>query len=496
VRPLSGRGVALLIGPLVGLLVAQAIDRSGPNHIAAALGVAIGGAILLSLSRRLHLTLLPVTLILPLAGYLTIVWPAQGFTLLFDLAVMGPFLLLCLRKLECPDAIRLLDRRWWPVWAFVLVVLLQAVNPEGVSWLVNLQGFRRNVLPMLLFFVVVNVDLSRPQLLHRMAWLSMAVAAVVAVWGLKQRFGGLTPAEQVHAATVGTLWLAGGGNELRIFSTLRVPWALGVYAATMGLVAISLALNARTWIGRFAACAMALLLAVTVAFTLMRAVMVGYILGLMLLVATGVARRGRRAVPATLVLLVGVLALGAAAALSSMSVLGEWDSVIVQRFLTLAAPLSDYAVHERFSTWQGAKDIVLHHPLGLGLGTTSGISARYEELLQSAPIHADNLYIAAFVETGWLGGALLLILTAWTFVRGRHALHPVRSPDVWLAAGILGGLLASTVANFATPVLWEAGSSQLHWLMLGAICSLADRCPCLRRTPRFPVTEPRVAGPS
>lgn len=488
-RPLSGRWLALLVGPLLGLLVAQVIDWNGPGPLAAAVGAVIAAGLLLAAARRLHLTLLPVTLVLPLAGYLTILWPEHGFSLVFDLAVLGPFLLLLLCKLGWPDQVRLLDRGWWPVWGFLLVALMQALNPEGVSWLVNLQGFRRNVLPMLLFFVVVNVDLSRRNLLHRMAWVSLAAAVVVAAWGLKQRFLGLDAAEQLYAASVGTLWLGGTGTDLRIFSTLRVPWAFAAYIAGMGLIAMSLALGARTWLGQVVASGMAVLFGVTVAFTLMRGVMVGYLTGVALLVATGFGGRGRGAMLRRLVLVVGLAAIGVGAALAVASVLGESDNVVVQRFLTLVTPLSDEAVLDRFFAWKGAWDIILDHPLGLGLGTTSGISARYEDLLATAPIHTDNLYVAAFVETGWLGGAMLLILTVWVLVRGRHALHRHDRGTTWLGAGLVASLVALSAANLATPVLWEPGTSQLYWLLAGAAVNLAERCRCRRLFGRIPVAD-------
>jgi O-antigen ligase len=495
-QPLTGRGLALLIGPLVGLLVAQVIDRDGPGPLLAAVGVVMAGGALLSVARRLHLALLPVTLVLPLAGYLTILWPERGFSVVFDLVVVGPFLLLLLRKLGRPDAIRLLDRRWWPVWGFLLVVVLQVLTSEGVSWLVNLQGFRRNVLPMLLFFVAVNVDLSRPVLLRRMAWLSLAAAVVVAAWGLKQRFLGLDAAEQLHAASVGTLWLAGTGTDLRIFSTLRVPWALGVYCAVMSLMSISVALAARTWVARLLAWSVALLLGVTLVFTLMRGVMVGYLLGVIVLAATGLSRRGRRAVLRTVVILVGVAALAAGAALSLSSVLGESENVVAQRFLTLATPFTDEAMLDRFLAWENAREIVVDHPLGLGLGTTSGVAARYEQMLPAAPIHTDNLYLGAFVETGWLGGAMLLVLTVWIFVQARHALHRSHRADAWLAVGILASLLTSTTASLATPVVWEPGTSQLYWLMVGVAVNLAERCPCRRGGGRIPATDHWLAEPA
>jgi O-antigen ligase len=495
-EPLFRRGLALLIGPLVGLLVAQVVDRDGPAPLLAALGLVIAGGALMSVARRLHLALLPVTLVLPLAGHLTIVWPERGFSLLFDLVVLGPFLLLCLRKLARPDAVRFFDRRWTPVWGFLLVVLLQVLSSEGVSWLVNLQGFRRNVLPMLLFFVAVNVDLSRPALLRRMTWLSLAVAVVVAIWGLKQRFIGLDGAEQLHAASVGTLWLAGTGTDLRIFSTLRVPWVLGVYCAVMSLMSISAALAARTWVARILAWGTALLLGVTLVFTLMRAVMVGYLVGLILLAATGLARRGRGAVLRTVALLLGVAVLAVGVALLVSSVLGESDNVVVQRFRTLTTPLSDEAMLDRLLAWENAKEIVVDHPLGLGLGTTSGVAERYEQLLPTAPIHTDNLYLAAFVEIGWLGGAMLLVLTVWVLVQGRHALHRDDRADAWLAVGILGSLLTSTIASLATPVIWEPGTSQLYWLMVGVAVGLAERCPCRRGEGRIPATGRWLAEPA
>jgi len=228
---------------------------------------------------------------------------------------------------------------------------------------------------------------------------------------------------------------------------------------------------------------MALLFGVVLVFTFMRGVMVGCLIGTVVLAATGLGRRRRFAVPAVMLLAV-VVALGVASVRSLSSALHDSDDVVVQRFLTLMTPLSDEAVLDRFFAWERGWDIVVAHPLGLGLGTTSGVSARYEDLLSAGSIHTDNLYLGAFVETGWVGGVLLLLVTVWIFVRGRHAVHRRTGADAWLAAGILAGLVTSTVASLATPVVWEPGPSQLYWMMAGALVNLAEGCPCDRRRVR------------
>jgi O-antigen ligase len=321
---------------------------------------------------------------------------------------------------------------------------------------------------MLLFFVVANLDLSRPPLLRRAAWLSVGVAVIVAAWGLKQRFLGLNAAEQLYAATVGTLWVE--GTELRMFSTLRVPWAFAAYVAAASLVAVSLALGARTVKVRLLAWGAALSLGVTVILSLMRGALVGYAIGLLLLMAARPVRhRGRRTRPMWSAL-VAVAALAAVVMLPASSALRDSDDVLVQRLLAFTSPLHDEAMLDRFFAWADAGAIVLSHPLGLGLGTTAGVSERYEGVLHTGPIHTDNVYLAAFVETGWLGGVLLVLLTLWIFAHGCRVLSGASDTrEASIRLGILAALVMFTTASLATPVVWEPGTSHLYWAMAGVL---------------------------
>jgi hypothetical protein len=91
---------------------------------------------------------------------------------------------------------------------------------------------------------------------------------------------------------------------------------------------------------------------------------------------------------------------------------------------------------------------------------------------------------------------MLLVLTVWIFVQGRHALHRNHRADAWLAVGIVASLLTSTTASLATPVVWEPGTSQLYWMMVGIAVNLAERCPCRRGRGRIPATERWLAEPA
>src|SRR6185503_18160767 len=129
-------------------------------------------------------------------------------------------------------------------------------------------------------------------------------------------------------------------------------------------------------------------------FTYVRGCLLGYLVGVgfLLMVFLG-SRIGMRRVA---ILFAALLASYVAFALFVGPLILEHisvDNVVARRALTILAPTGDFAVEARLVTWSNIQDILLRYPLGIGLGSTAGVSARFQSQLRLGPVHPDNSYL-------------------------------------------------------------------------------------------------------
>jgi O-antigen ligase len=138
--------------------------------------------------------------------------------------------------------------------------------------------------------------------------------------------------------------------------------------------------------------------------------------------------------------------------------------------MTILAPMREFAVEARLVTWNTLSTTVTQYPLGIGLGSTAGVSARFESQLQRGAIHADNTYGGVLLETGWVGGLLFMAIVIHTLIAGFRSASPTPTGrDEWILRGGMASLIMIAIASVATPVAFESGVSHLYWLTSGII---------------------------
>jgi O-antigen ligase len=324
------------------------------------------------------------------------------------------------------------------------------------------------VVPMLLFFVAFHLHSTAPGRLRRFGWALMLTGWIPSVWGLKQYLLGLTAAEQQYAKQISAGWV---GQDVRIFSTFQGPWDLATYLAGIALLALSLAAAARSFWPRLAAVVIAVLATITLSLTYVRSCLVGYLAGVTFLVILFVGSRiGMRRVAAIFVaVLVGYAAFAlfiGPALLEGVTV----DSPVARRALTILAPTRELAVEARLLTWSTIQDIMLRYPLGIGLGSTAGVSARFQSQLRLGPVHPDNSYLGVELETGWLGGILFIAIVVRLVITGiRVAAQRPTTGDGWVVRGAAAYLITVAIASLGAPVTFDGGAGALYWLVSGFV---------------------------
>jgi hypothetical protein len=470
----------------VGLALGYFVAVRGPSAAGVVLGLVCLVALVVVGLNRLHLTLLPLAVILPLAGYLIILRPEAGFSLVYDILALVPFAALVVRWVARPHDVSLFSGLQLLVWGFLLVTLFQFANPDGTNLTVSLHGFRRMVVPMLLFFVAYHIRTIEPGRLRRFGWALLITGWIPALWGIKQYVLGLTATEQQYAKQITSGWV---GQDVRVFGTFAGPWGLAAYLGGLALISLSLAAAARTRGPRVVAVLAFALATLALAFTYVRGCLLGYLVGVgfLLFVFLG-SRIGMRRVA---ILFLAVLASYVAFALFVGPLILEHisvDNVAVRRALTILAPSTDFAVQARLVTWSMIQDLVVRYPLGIGLGSTAGVSARFQSQLRFGPVHPDNSYLGVALETGCVGAILFVAIVIRLLITGiRMAGQRSTRSEQWVLRGAVAYLIMMAIASLAAPLLFESGAGHLYWLVAGVI---AREGAGLTR----PLTSARTAG--
>src|SRR5262249_52054984 len=147
--------------------------------------------------------------------------------------------------------------------------------------------------------------------------------------------------------------------------------------------------------------ALALLFGVTLTFTYMRGPMLGCLVGLAFF---GIARLGHRlGGRGILAAFFGILTVYAIFVTFVGPDLADClapEGVGMRRFASFVAPHREEGMSDRFRVWEQIWPIVADHPLGLGLGSSGGVAARYEDALRFGAIHSDNVHLAMLLELG------------------------------------------------------------------------------------------------
>ena len=117
----------------------------------------------------------------------------------------------------------------------------------------------------------------------------------------------------------------------------------------------------------------------------------------------------------------------------------------VGRLLEERAQLSqsyDEGPEGRFGGHEKAKRLILDNPLGIGAGT-------FTEVHHHEDVH--NVYLSMFLNAGWLGGLLFILMCALTSIYGlRHAFKRTASQPLFVIA--LAAFIGNVVEGFVIDI--------------------------------------------
>jgi O-antigen ligase len=143
----------------------------------------------------------------------------------------------------------------------------------------------------------------------------------------------------------------------------------------------------------------------------------------------------------------------------------------LERYTTLSQIQSEETWNGRWSSWQGALDVIASHPiLGVGAGNFAEATIDYSEQVFEGAVEdgeptsvAHNIYLGIASELGLVGLTLFLGVLFFLF---RAAVPLAQRSD--LGTGILVGLIVFMIAGLTLP--W--GDHKMVYYLFGSVLAL------------------------
>lgn len=366
------------------------------------------------------------------------------FGLTIDVLLVFTFFILMFRETDSLDLSR---ANHWTVWlmvAWMAYIGLELFNPNAYSmaaWFYSMRGIALyQLLIMVLIFKLFNVQKDLKRVLY--LWLAWSVLGIV--WGIKQKYLGVSSAEQA--------WLDGGEYVTHIlFGKLRVfsyYFDAGTFGAAMGHVMTATGVLA---LGPYS----------------MKKRIVFGIITLFAFYALMISgTRGALAVPGIgfftylvltkniKILSLGLITFGLAFSFLKFTTIGN-NNYDINRLRTALDP-NDASLNTRLRNRARLSVYLQGKPLGGGVGTTGSWGKRFSPGTWLAEFEPDGLYTRIRAETGLLGRNFYVgIWLAILFV-GIRRIWRIENPEYKnIAMAFWAGYGGILMANYGNQVMTQ-----------------------------------------
>lgn len=372
--------------------------------------------------------------------------------------------------------------RWPPgsllIGLFVLICLLQVLNPYSLGLLQSIGGLKLHLSPIPLFFVAYDTFRRREQVRALFVFLTLAtlVIGVVSFVQYTQgeawtwaHFPGTKDAisQSVHPTQAGTevgeaglfkppgTTAFGGGVGGYVGSVFPLTFALLMLSGKTAALRVPKAL----WVGVLPAFVAVMLI------NGLRSAPVGAAAEIVLMgLVIGGRFRARMFLGIAVCLVLGMAAVTYSESISQGGVADRFSS-------TLADPVGEMH-QDRRTFFDDVASISVNSPMGVGLGRMLAGSGRLGTNAHDLDfiVYSESYLGEMMFETGIIGGILITAIAVAFLVWGGHALTRLHAPEDRFLAAAMFGLLAVIFLNFFTsPVLMGPPGSVLFWLLNGIL---------------------------
>jgi len=478
---LSRRRRELLITGLAGaisLVIALGIAVEVPNpSFPLALGIALGVLTVVGLvvSTRYEVTLALLMLYFGLLdGPIKLESASQGTSAIRDVLIAAVCLGAVIRLIVRRERIRLPPLSGW-VLAFVVLVLVEAANPEtkGVAKIVG--GFRQQLEWIPFFFFGYLVMRSKERFRKFFLILGVIALANGVVSAIQTQ---LTPAQLSKWGPGYAQRIEGVGVSTRTYfdseGTARVrPPALGSdfgfggYVGVIALPGLLVLLGIGRLRRRWAVVLLCLGALLAVATSLQREAVLGAVIALVAFAALS-ASAGRRATR----VLVGLLVVGALAFALASVLAPDAGKGVFSRYASITpgkAATTSVAYREK-DLAQIPTDIK-NYPFGAGLsiaGAGAGFGGSAGATIEGQRANAESQYNYVTLELGLPGLLLWVALSVRVIVLVVRRMRRIGDVELRLSlAGVFAVIIAFTIMGFVAPTMSSLPFGPYFWFAVG-----------------------------
>lgn len=382
---------------------------------------------------------------------------SRYWILMADIVTGGLFLWVLVQGL-------LQGRKWlrieWLLFTFIAIGFLQLFNPNVPSMFVGVEGFRRLVFQMLVFFVAVAAASNRRYVLKTFQIIGICALPIL-LYGVKQFFYLSSFDYAIIASNTASIdtWQIFG--KTRAFSIFNGPFHLGLFSGLVFWVAMALyAERRKAWHVVLAVISVLACLA-----SMTRSSVVALAGSVPLVLFFTYRHRRMRIIWITLVVLL------------ALAILGWLLTALVPELGMLFGSLSSIddmsqgtRFTSRFEGYAHGWSLLKSHPAGLGMGSAADAMEQYFDPSGKIHVTSHNLFLRVALETGWPGLIVFLLILLMLASAALRLRNRGDAPAAMLLAGpltmiMIAGLTGSSIGAY--PV------NLLLWAFSGLMCGLA-----------------------
>ena len=356
-----------------------------------------------------------------------------------------------------------------PLFIFVGFVFLTILNPYLTSIVRGILGWRFLASGLLFHFLGFYAfdDARRIRRFFSFLWL---VAGIVSLYGIMQLMRGYTAVELAWINNLAATMNIAGTGRFRLMATMGggVDLAFFMALSITSLVGY-IVLQRRITVPKFILLS---LMIVSIAFTYVRASWAAVFVGVLylLIVRLWHLKKYRPLFPIfALVIIVFAVSLS-----FSAGIIASFfdDPALQERIASLANPLADRSMLDRFERWSRTWQLVKHYPYGIGVGMTGATALRYPNSPGPINITMDNSYLKIVTETGWIGLLLFGSLLISILSKGNQLYKKLNSQYKVDALTILACVITfMTILVFGEYIELNPGRI-IIWIFTGFLFSL------------------------
>lgn len=394
-------------------------------------------------------------------------------TVLYDLLCFGLLAYVLLGRLLRSRRLPF-SRATWPILAFTGFAFLTILNPLLTSYGRGLLGWRFLASAILLHFLGFYA-LRHPAQIWRLLKLFWLTAALTALYGLWQQWQGYTAVDLAWIEELAATMRIAGTGRYRLMSSFGSAVDFGFYLA-LAITTLAAPLLFR-WRHYWPYSIPFALLLTAVLFTYVRAAWAAAFVGLIWLVGLYIWRNKRLRLLYPILLSLGLMLLLLTPSLLNAVSPYITNPALQQRIVSLADPLDDKSMQDRFERWADLWQPIRQYPQGVGVGMTGAASLRYADEKALVSVTSDNTYLRILVEMGWFGLVLFIWLLTAVLLHALRLSRCLPGDLRLLARAFTAAHIAFIVILFFGEYIELNPARSLIWIFSGILYSLPRYLP-------------------